>query len=182
MFLSRRGIFRYRWPAATGLAVAFVAGLLLGAAWRTPKVRPGLVPPAVSAPVAEPARDASRTGYPAEVLRVIDGDTFEARVHVWLGLDVTTKVRLRGIDAPELRARCPDELQKAEAARGALMALLAEGDIQVSNVGRDKYGGRVVADAATRRTPNISQAMLAAGHARRYGGGRRESWCAELRG
>jgi len=116
------------------------------------------------------------------VLRVIDGDTFEARVHVWLGLDVTTKVRLRGIDAPELRARCPDELQKAEAARGALMALLAEGDIQVSNVGRDKYGGRVVADAATRRTPNISQAMLAAGHARRYGGGRRESWCAELRG
>lgn len=25
----------------------------------------------------------SNTGHPAEVLRVIDGDTFEARVHVW---------------------------------------------------------------------------------------------------
>jgi endonuclease YncB( thermonuclease family) len=35
--------------------------------------------------------------YPAEVLRIIDGDTFEARVRVWPGLDVDTKVRLRGI-------------------------------------------------------------------------------------
>ena len=37
--------------------------------------------------------------YPAEVIRIIDGDTFEARVRVWPGLDVDTKVRLRGIDA-----------------------------------------------------------------------------------
>ncbi len=28
--------------------------------------------------------------YPADVLRVIDGDTFEARVRVWPGLDVDT--------------------------------------------------------------------------------------------
>ena len=44
-------------------------------------------------------------GYPVEVLRVIDGDTFEARVRIWPGMDVTTKVRLRGIDAAELHAR-----------------------------------------------------------------------------
>jgi len=31
--------------------------------------------------------------HPAEVLRVIDGDTFEARVHLWPGLDITTKIR-----------------------------------------------------------------------------------------
>ena len=58
--------------------------------------------------------------YPADVLRVIDGDTFEARVRVWPGLDVDTKVRLRGIDAAELHARCGDELAKAQAARAAL--------------------------------------------------------------
>ena len=40
--------------------------------------------------------------HPAEVLRVLDGDTFEARVRVWPGLDITTKIRLRSIDAPEL--------------------------------------------------------------------------------
>jgi endonuclease YncB( thermonuclease family) len=37
----------------------------------------------------------------AEVLEVLDGDTFDARVHVWPGLDITIRVRLRGIDAPE---------------------------------------------------------------------------------
>jgi endonuclease YncB( thermonuclease family) len=41
-----------------------------------------------------------RHAHPAEVLRVLDGDTFEARVRLWPGLDVTTKVRLRGVDAP----------------------------------------------------------------------------------
>ena len=39
--------------------------------------------------------------HPVDVVRTIDGDTFEARVHLWPGLDMTTRVRLRGIDAPE---------------------------------------------------------------------------------
>jgi endonuclease YncB( thermonuclease family) len=116
--------------------------------------------------------------HPAEVVRVLDGDTFEARVHVWPGIDVTTKVRLRGIDAPELRARCADERSKAEAAREALRAMLAEGEVAVTHVGLDKYGGRVLADAVTRRTPDVGTAMLVNGHARPYAGGRREPWCA----
>ena len=45
--------------------------------------------------------------YPAEVIRIIDGDTFEARVRVWPGLDVDTKVRLRGVDAAELHRAAP---------------------------------------------------------------------------
>ena len=60
-----------------------------------------------------------QTVYPAEVVRVIDGDTFQARVQVWPGLSVDTKVRLRGIDAPELHARCADETQGASRARRA---------------------------------------------------------------
>ena len=116
--------------------------------------------------------------HPVDVLRTIDGDTFEARVHLWPGLDLTTRVRLRGIDAPELKASCPGELQMAEAATDALRALLGEGDVTIFNIGPDKYSGRVVADAATRRTGNVSTAMLAAGHARSYNGGHRTGWCA----
>jgi endonuclease YncB( thermonuclease family) len=115
--------------------------------------------------------------YPAEVLRVIDGDTFEARVHVWPGLDVNTKIRLRNIDAPELHARCADELAKAQAARTALETMLATGAVTVSRIGIDKYGGRVDALAATRDTPDISAALLNGGFARSYDGGRRGSWC-----
>jgi endonuclease YncB( thermonuclease family) len=115
--------------------------------------------------------------YPADVLRVIDGDTFEARVRVWPGLDVDTKVRLRGIDAAELHARCADELAKAQAARTALESILAEGVVTISRVGVDKYGGRVDAVIATRNTADVSAAMLKGGYARAYDGRRRGSWC-----
>jgi endonuclease YncB( thermonuclease family) len=118
-----------------------------------------------------------RLAYPVEVLRVLDGDTFEARVHLWPGLAITTRVRLRGIDAPELKARCEEERARAETAREALRRILEQGDVGVAAVALDKYGGRVVADASTRVTPDVAAALIHAGSARRYVGGRRERWC-----
>ena len=118
-----------------------------------------------------------QTVYPAEVVRIIDGDTFQARVQVWPGLSVDTKVRLRGIDAPELHIRCADEYAKAQAARAALETMLAAGGVTISRVGIDKYGGRVDAAVATRDTADVSAALLNGGWARSYDGGRRGSWC-----
>lgn len=120
--------------------------------------------------------------HPVDVIRTIDGDTFEAQVHLWPGLDMTTRVRLRGIDAPELKAACPQELRMAQASGDALRGLLGEGEVTIYNIGPDKYNGRVVADAATARTPNISAALLAGGLARNYSGGRRNGWCAGAKG
>jgi endonuclease YncB( thermonuclease family) len=121
--------------------------------------------------------DAAPLRYPADVTRVIDGETFEARVHVWPGIDITTKVRLRNIDAPEMRARCEQEAAQARAARDALVAMLASGGVSIRQVGLDKYGGRVLAEASTGGVADVSTALLEAGLVRRYGGGRRESWC-----
>ncbi|WP_024583132.1 MULTISPECIES: thermonuclease family protein [Bradyrhizobium] len=115
--------------------------------------------------------------HAVDVIRTIDGDTFEARVHLAPGPDLTTRVRLRGIDAPELKASCQRELQMAQAATVALRDLLGQGDVAIYNIGPDKYQGRVVADVATRKTDNVSAAMLAAGHARAYNGGHRFGWC-----
>jgi micrococcal nuclease len=124
-----------------------------------------------------PGTGGLRGGHPAEVLRVIDGDTFEARVRIWPGMEVTTKVRLRSIDAPEMHARCEDERVKAIAARDALARLLSEGAVGVARIGQDKYGGRVDADVSTVGTSDVSAVLLERGLARRYSGGRRESWC-----
>ena len=159
-------------------AVTFAAGIGIGTMTGPDFV--GRQVMANAAPAAPPVSINPQTAlgtHPADVLRVLDGDTFEARVRVWPGLDITTKIRLRGIDAPELKARCAEERTKAETARDALTAMLAEGGVAVAHVGLDKYGGRVLADAATRTTPDIGAAMLAKGFARAYGGGRRESWC-----
>lgn len=117
----------------------------------------------------------------ADVIRTIDGDTFEARVHLAPGQDVITRVRLRGIDAPELKAACAEELRLAEAATDALRDLLRQGDVAIYNIGPDKYQGRVVADVATRRTGNVAAALIAAGHVRHYNGGHRDGWCGTAR-
>lgn len=114
---------------------------------------------------------------PVDVIRTIDGDTFLARVHQRDGRDLVARVRLRGIDAPEMKASCRDELDKAEAATGALRNLLGQGGVTIYNLGSEKYG-RVLADVATRRTANVSAAMLAGGYARSYNGGHRNGWCA----
>jgi endonuclease YncB( thermonuclease family) len=136
---------------------------------------PSSEPPPSEAPIAK--RLDPNIVYPIDVLRIIDGDTFEARVRVWPGLDVDTKIRLRGIDAAELHARCADELAKAQSAKIALEAILAEGGVSISRVGVDKYGGRVDATIATRNTPDVSAAMLNGGFARSYDGGKRGTWC-----
>ncbi|TQF29297.1 nuclease [Bradyrhizobium sp. UNPA324] len=114
---------------------------------------------------------------PVDVVRTIDGDTFLARVRQRDGRDLVVRVRLRGIDAPELKASCQEELDKAEAAARALRDLLGQGGVTISNLGPDKYG-RVLADVATRRTANLSAALLAGGFARSYNGGHRDGWCA----
>ena len=115
--------------------------------------------------------------YAAEVVRIIDGDTFVARVHTWANDGGETRVRLRSIDAAELHARCGKELRLALAARAALQRLLIDGHVTLSRVGRDKYPGRIDANVATRSTADISMAMLHGGFARAYDGGRRGSWC-----
>jgi len=112
-----------------------------------------------------------------DVVRTIDGDTFLARVHQRDGRDLVARIRLRGIDAPEMKASCQDELDKAEAASDALRNLLGQGGVTIYNLGEDKYG-RVLADVATRRTANVSAALLAGGYARSYNGGHRDGWCA----
>ena len=115
--------------------------------------------------------------YAAEVVRIIDGDTFVARMRTGPGGEVETRVRLRSIDAAELHARCSRELRLALAARAALQRLLADGRVTLSHVGPDKYPGRIDANVATNNTNDISAAMLSGGFARAYDGGRRGSWC-----
>ena len=175
MFLSIRQRDRTGVPVLA--AACFAAGLTVGA----------LVAPVIASRAVEPVEAVTvsttnslpglRGGHAADVLRVLDGDTFEARVNIWPGMQITTRVRLRGIDAPEMSARCVDERIKAEAARDALVRILNEGSVGISRIGQDKYGGRVDADVSTARTADVSAALAERGLVRRYAGGKRESWC-----
>ncbi len=128
---------------------------------------------------ALPAAAAGTVSGPVEtkVLRVVDGDTFVAEARVWPGHAVTVSVRIRGIDAPEIRSRCAAERAAARRARAVLGRLLGDGPVTVSNIGGDKYYGRVLADVTTAGGEDVGPAMLRLGAARAYGGKTRQKMC-----
>ena len=113
----------------------------------------------------------------AEVVEIIDGDTIAVRVHVWLGQLVETRVRLIGVDAPELRGRCAAERGRAERAREWLRERVGRGEVVLRDIRFDKYGGRVLAQVETASGEDLARELLAEGLARPYRGGRRGGWC-----
>jgi micrococcal nuclease len=112
-----------------------------------------------------------------EILKVVDGDTFLARAKVWPGHEVTVSVRLRGIDAPERKAKCASELEAAEEARLALEDILSGAPVRIRNISGDKYFARVIADAGNADVSDAAAFMLELELARPYQGGRRLGWC-----
>lgn len=172
MLLARKALALPHGGLLVSAAAVFAAGVTLGA-----MILPATVAPAPPYSLHRTPAPALGAAYSAEVVRVIDGDTFDARVRVWPGMEAVTRVRLRGIDAPEMKARCEAERDKAVAARDALARMLAAGAVGITNVGQDKYGGRVDADVRARDTANVGEALVGLGLARRYDGGRRASWC-----
>jgi endonuclease YncB( thermonuclease family) len=160
-------------------AVVFLLGLaageLIGPLLSSRKAVAGT--PAPARTLASEDVSAPRAHHPVQVVRIVDGDTFDARVNVWPGIDISTRVRLRGIDAPEMRSHCKDAQARAQAARDALARMLAEGAVGIFGVTPDKYGGRVLAGVSTRQIPDVAAALLRAGLVRPYAGGRRLDRC-----
>jgi endonuclease YncB( thermonuclease family) len=146
---------------------------------RLPRYAPLIVAAACMCATQTGAKAADRLPgpVPAEVVRVIDGDTLTVRARIWLGQDITVNARIRGIDAPELHGKCQHEKDLAEAARQRLAAAAGSGAVSLSRIENDKYAGRVLADVATADGADLGRAMLASGLVRPYDGGSREPWC-----
>lgn len=108
----------------------------------------------------------------AELLSVVDGDTLLVEARPWPQHRVTVLVRIRGIDAPELRARC-EAARRAAARAKARLSELAHGRVRLTNIAGDKYFGRVVADVATGDADDVATSLLAQGLVKTYDGGRR---------
>jgi micrococcal nuclease len=134
---------------------------------------------AVAAAPAEPPRE-----YRQRVVHISDGDTFDVDIMV---MGQPTRVRLLRIDTPEKGrfAHCPEEDAAGRAATAYLSELIASGNSIVWLRGgrRDLYNRPLVEAeiSVRRRRINLSDAMISAGHALPYGGGKKADWCARLR-
>lgn len=112
----------------------------------------------------------------ARIVRVVDGDTLLVDAEPWPQQSIRVYVRLRGVDAPELHARCADERRAAGEARAALDALVAsDATVELYAVSGDKYFGRVLADARLGDGGDLASILLQRKLVRPYHGGRRSS-------
>lgn len=97
----------------------------------------------------------------------VDGDTLRCG---------RERVRVVGLDAPEMRARCPAEARAARLARDRLASLVA-GGVTLRPEGRDRYG-RLLATAHDVRGRDVAEVLIREGLARQYDGHqRRGGWC-----
>ena len=113
----------------------------------------------------------------ARILDVVDGDTIVVKARIWLGQDVETRVRLVGVDAPELKGACERERALAVAARDFVRARVGAAAVVLTDVRYGKYAGRVLARVRAPGGEDLSAALIAAGLGRAYGGRTRAPWC-----
>lgn len=107
---------------------------------------------------------------PAEILHIVDGDTVGVRAHTWPGQYVEIRVRLRGVDAPEIRrVACEAERVKGHEATEFTRDWLTE-------IGPDSFWGRVVARLVRAEDgADLSDDLMAAGLAVPFR--QRGPWC-----
>ncbi len=124
--------------------------------------------------VAAPGKAASRQidgPVLAHLVKVVDGDTVLVEAMPWPDNKVSTYVRLRGIDAPELKSKCPTFRKAALRAKEELTDLMVGQDIvSLTAISGDKYFGRVVADLALQDGMRPAQHLLEAGLVEPYQG------------
>ena len=118
----------------------------------------------------------AQTCYQWPVVDVYDGDTLTAEVVP----NVYSRVRILGLDAPEIKGKCQAEIDLAKASRDRLADLVRHG---AQFCPADKAGLRV--PPWDKRTyawvsvlgKDVARSLIDEGLARFYLGGKREGWC-----
>ena len=112
--------------------------------------------------------------YNAEVLRIVDGDTLDARIDLGFDVHVNKRIRLMGIDTWESRTRDKAEKVKGLAAKARLKELLKQdkNKFKLISHGTGKFG-RVLGDIEI-SVGNVCDILVEEGHAYSYFGGNKE--------
>ena len=112
--------------------------------------------------------------YSAEVIKVVDGDTLDARIDLGFDVHVNKRIRLMGIDTWESRTRDKAEKVKGLAAKARLKELMKQdkNKFKLISHGPGKFG-RVLGDIEI-SVGNVCDILIEEGHAYSYFGGNKE--------
>ncbi|ARR51804.1 thermonuclease family protein (plasmid) [Photobacterium damselae subsp. damselae] len=112
------------------------------------------------------------------ITSIYDGDTFRAYLpSITSPREKSTRIRIRHLDTPEIKGRCPYEKELALHARNFGRKLLFDAHtITLSNLAHDRYG-RVLATVTLNNNISYAKQLIDAQLARPYNGGHRLGWC-----
>ena len=116
---------------------------------------------------------------PAVVVSVTDGDTCRVIARPWKGWEVTTAVRIFGLDTPEKGHRSKSKREAAlgeQATSFAREAFPPGTHVRLSGIMDDKYGGRILASVTRQDGADWATLLIDAGLARPYDGGTKSAW------
>lgn len=115
--------------------------------------------------------------HDADLIRIIDGDTYVMRLHIYHGSQTRQHVRLADWDTPEFRGKCQRE--KDLALKAAIFAGLwferAGGTVRATSTKQDSFGRPL--SALVSAEGSLGLALRDAGLARPFKRGRNEGWC-----
>lgn len=111
-----------------------------------------------------------------EITSIYDGDTFRCTIKGWPEIiGERIGIRVNGIDTPEMRDKRPEIKALAQQAKQFVVERLRSAKtIELRNMQRGKYF-RVVADVYY-DDQSLAQALLDAGLAKPYDGGKKQKW------
>jgi micrococcal nuclease len=113
--------------------------------------------------------------YRARVLRVVDGDTVDLRIDLGFSVQIEQRVRLLGIDTPEINSPDPEKRVAALAAKAMLAELLPEQTFVTVVTEKDKTEkyGRYLARIYNEKVADVAAALIDKGLGVPYFGGKR---------
>ena len=100
--------------------------------------------------------------YRVEILRVVDGDTIDARLDLGLRVEPVQRLRLAGIDAWATRG---PERARGLVAKEALEGFLATGGPWIARTAKTGKYGRWLAQIVNRQGDDVCRWMVEEGHA-----------------
>ena len=137
----------------------------------------------LAAALAAAPLSAQGADYDWPLVRVIDGDTVLVDASADMPPELAAlRVRLRGVDAPEIGARagCGAERELGAKAKALAEAALTGISVTVRNPEWGRWGGRVIADLILPAEEPLAESLLLAELARPWAGGEAApGWCGE---
>ena len=97
-------------------------------------------------------------------LSVVDGDTFDAELRVWSNVTVTERVRVYGVDTPEMKGA---DRPAGLAAAAFTESWLRRGGFSLRTCGRDSFG-RVLGVVSRPTDGVLAEKLIEAKHGVEY--------------